>query len=74
MGAPEVVAKGTGYLALRIREIAKEAGVPIVERKLLARALYASVKVGQQIPHDLYRAVAEVLGYVYRLKGASVSR
>lgn len=74
MGAPEVVAKGTGYLALRIREIAKEAGVPIVERKLLARALYASVKVGQQIPHHLYRAVAEVLGYVYRLKGASVSR
>lgn len=69
MGAPEVVAKGTGYLALRIREIAREAGVPIVERKLLARALYASVKVGQQIPSELYRAVAEVLGYVYRLKG-----
>lgn len=71
MGAPEVVAKGTGYLALRIREIAREAGVPIVERKLLARALYASVKVGQQIPSELYRAVAEVLGYVYRIKGTS---
>lgn len=68
MGAPEVVAKGTGYLALRIRELAREAGVPILERKLLARSLYASVKVGQQIPAELYRAVAEVLGYVYRLK------
>jgi flagellar biosynthetic protein FlhB len=71
MNAPEVVAKGTGYLALRIRELAREAGVPIVERKPLARALYASVKVGQQIPAELYRAVAEVLGYVYRVKGTS---
>ena len=68
MKAPTVVAKGTGFMALRIREIAKEAGVPILERKPLARALYASVEVGREIPHDLYKAVAEVLAYVYRLK------
>ncbi len=69
MDAPEVLAKGKGHLALHIRGLAKEAGVPIVERKALARALYFSVKVGQQIPSELYRAVAEVLGYVFRLKG-----
>ncbi len=68
MSAPQVVAKGRGYLALRIRKIAKESGVPIVERKPLARALYASCEVGTEIPHDLFKAVAEVLAYVYRLK------
>lgn len=70
MKAPKVVAKGTDYLAMRIREIAKEAGVPIVERKSLARALYASVEVGNEIPYDLFKAVAEVLAYVYKLKNA----
>ena len=68
MSAPVVVAKGKGFLALRIREIAKEHGVPILERKSLARALYAGSEVGSQIPHELFRAVAEVLAYVYKLK------
>lgn len=68
MKAPTVVAKGKGFMALRIREIAKEAGVPIIERKPLARALYASVEIGKEIPYDLYKAVAEVLAYVFKLK------
>lgn len=68
MKAPTVVAKGSDFMAQRIREIAKEAGVPIVERKTLARALFASVEVGHEIPYELYRAVAEVLAYVFKLK------
>ncbi len=72
--APKVVAKGRGYMALRIREIAQEAGVPIVERKPLARALFKSVEVDQVIPYELYAAVAELLAYVYRLKGRNPFR
>jgi flagellar biosynthetic protein FlhB len=76
--APIVVAKGTDFMAQRIREIAKEHGIPIVERKALARALYASTEIGSEIPRELFRAVAEVLAYVYRLRrgasGARVSR
>jgi flagellar biosynthetic protein FlhB len=68
-GAPVLVAKGVDDVALYIREIAKEFGVPIVENITLARALEARVKVGRAIPADLYRAVAEVLAFVYRLKG-----
>ena len=68
MKAPQVLAKGSGFVALRIREIAKEAGVPVLERKPLARALYSSVEVGKEIPYELFKAVAEVLAYVYRLK------
>ncbi len=67
MVAPKLVAKGGGFLAFRIREIARDAGVPIVENPLLARALYRSVKVGEMIPERLYEIVAEVLAYVYRL-------
>jgi flagellar biosynthetic protein FlhB len=67
MGAPKVVAKGAGFLAHRIREIAQMAGVPILENRPLAQTLYRSVKVGQTIPERLYRAVAEVLSFVYRL-------
>lgn len=66
--APIVVAKGTDFMAQRIREIAGEHNIPILERKELARALYASTEVGSEIPRDLFRAVAEVLAYVYRLK------
>ena len=62
-----VVAKGKNYLALRIREIARESGVPLVENPLLAQALYKSVDVGREIPPHLYRAVAEVLAYIYKL-------
>ena len=69
MAAPQVVAKGADYIALRIREIAAEHDVPMVENKPLARALFRSTEIGDAIPADLYRAVAEVLAYVYRLKG-----
>ena len=74
MRAPKVVAKGADHMALRIREIAKEAGVPVLERKALARALYHSTEVGAEIPYDLFKAVAEVLAFVYRMKGGSRSR
>jgi len=66
MRAPRVVAKGAGVVARRLREIAMEAGVPVVENPPLARALYRSVKVGREIPVELYQAVAELLAYVYR--------
>lgn len=74
MAAPTVVAKGKGFLALRIRELAKHSGVPVLERKALARALYASTEIGSEIPRDLFRAVAEVLAYVYRLKNPQRAR
>lgn len=69
MEAPVVLEKGKGLKALRIRKIAGEAGIPIVERKPLARALYASAPVGKQIPNELFKAVAEVFAYLYRVKG-----
>lgn len=69
MDAPTVIAKGRGFMALRIRELAKEAQVPVLERKWLARSLFASCEVGSIIPHELFRAVAEVLAYVYKLRG-----
>jgi len=68
MPAPKVVAKGAGFIAERIREIAMEHGVPIVEDKPLAKSLFKLVEVGQFLPSNLYKAVAEVLAYVYRLK------
>ncbi len=67
MRAPTVIAKGADEVAEQIRSIARGAGVPIVERRALARALFRSVKVGQEVPVALYRAVAEVLAYVYSL-------
>ena len=66
--APVVLAKGTDYLALQIKEKAKEADVEIVENKPLARMLYANVEVGEEIPPELYQTVAEILAAVYRLK------
>ncbi len=69
MAAPKVVAKGADFLAMRIRQLAVMHGVPIVERKELARALYKSVEVGREIPAQFYSAVAEILAYVYRLSG-----
>ena len=68
MAAPLVVAKGKNYLALRIRQLAIESGVPLVENPPLAQALYKSVEVGQEIPPSLYRAVAEVLAYIHKLR------
>jgi flagellar biosynthetic protein FlhB len=66
-GAPVVVAKGRNYIARRIRELAQQHEVPIVEHPPLAQALYKSVEVGQEIPAHLYRAVAEILAYIFRL-------
>ncbi len=68
MTAPIVVAKGQDLVARRIKEIAREANVAIVENKPLARALYATTEIGSMIPAELYKSVAEVLAYVYRLK------
>jgi flagellar biosynthetic protein FlhB len=68
MAAPTVIAKGAGFVALRIRELARAAGVPIVENRPLARALFRGVKVGRSVPERLFQAVAEVLAYVYRLE------
>lgn len=72
MDAPQIVAKGAGPVAGRIREIAKENGVPVVENKELARNLYKAVDIGEFVPPDLFRAVAELLAYVYQLKGKTM--
>jgi flagellar biosynthetic protein FlhB len=69
MAAPIVVAKGAGVIAERIRKLAVEHNIPIVEKKPLAQALYREVAVNRPIPADKYAAVAEVLAYVYQLKG-----
>ncbi|MEK9672912.1 MAG: flagellar biosynthesis protein FlhB [Rhodospirillaceae bacterium] len=69
MPAPKVVAKGQDFVALKIREIAEANEVPIVENPPLARALFASVELDQEIPPEHFKAVAEVIGYVMRLKG-----
>ena len=69
MAAPRVVAKGQGVIAARIRQIAIEAGVPILERKPLARALYKLCDVGGEVPEQFFSAVAEILAYVYELNG-----
>ncbi len=69
MAAPKVVAKGQDLVAQRIKELARQSGVPLVENVPLARALHKHVKVGGSVPRALYQAVAEVLAYVYRLKG-----
>ena len=69
MAAPTVVAKGVDELALQIRRLAAESGVPILERPPLARQLYRDIKVGRPIPVDLYEAFVEIMAYVYRLGG-----
>jgi flagellar biosynthetic protein FlhB len=68
MGAPRVVAKGAGHIARQIRSVARAHGIPIAENKPVARLLYRTVEVGKEIPENLYRTVAEVLAYVYRLR------
>jgi len=69
MDAPQVLAKGAGAVAENIRRIAKQNDVPLVEDKQLARNLYSIVDIGQAVPMELYQAVAELLAYVYKLKG-----
>ncbi len=72
--APQVVAKGRGHMAEKIKEVARKHGVPVLERKSLAQALFKTVEIGQAIPYELYAAVAEVLAYVYKLKGINPFR
>lgn len=72
MAAPQVVAKGAGHIAARIKAIASEHHIPVVENKDLARNLYRLIEVGEQIPSEFFRAVAELLAYVYKLKGKTV--
>lgn len=74
MGAPQVVAKGMNLVAEKIRDLAKEHGVPILEAPPLARALYRHAEVGDQVPATLYTAVAEVMAYVYQLNEFMVGR
>ncbi|TVR95285.1 MAG: flagellar biosynthesis protein FlhB [Rhodospirillales bacterium] len=71
MSAPKVVAKGVDYIARQIREVAETHDVPIVENPPLARALHASVDLDEEIPPEHYHAVAQVIGYVMRLKGTA---
>lgn len=74
MGAPRVIAKGADLIALRIRDVAKEHKVPVLQSPMLARALYAHAELDQEIPSALYNAVAQVLAYVYQLKAALAGR
>lgn len=67
--APKVIAKGAGEVAERIKALAKELNIPIMENKPLARTIYKTIEIGMTIPRELYNAVAEVLSYVYKLKG-----
>jgi flagellar biosynthetic protein FlhB len=69
MEAPQIIAKGQDFVALRIRELAKEHGVITMENKPLARALFHRTEIGDVVPADLFQAVAEVLAYVYKLNG-----
>jgi flagellar biosynthetic protein FlhB len=71
MSAPLVLAKGKNLIAARIRQLAAENDIPLVENKPLAQAMYKAVEIGREIPGNFYQAVAEILAYVYRLKDAS---
>jgi flagellar biosynthetic protein FlhB len=70
MDAPKVVAKGVGFLALRIKDLARQHDIPQVENKALAQTLYKTVDVGETIPANLYKAVAEILAYIYKARNA----
>jgi flagellar biosynthesis protein FlhB len=74
MAAPKVIAKGADLLAMKIRDLAKESKVPVLQQPVLARALYAHAKVDHEIPAALFGAVAQVLAYVYQLRAAMASR
>ena len=71
MAAPRVIAKGRNWVAQRIKQLGREHDIPTVENKPLARALYRSVKIEQEIPMELYKAVAEVLAYVFKIRNRS---
>ena len=73
MIAPTVIAMGGDFIAEKIKEIAKENNIPIVENKPLARAMFKTLQIGQTIPKELYAAVAEILSYVFKLKRKGMS-
>ncbi|HEX7928172.1 MAG TPA: flagellar biosynthesis protein FlhB, partial [bacterium] len=73
MASPRVVAKGADFIAERIKAVAKENKVPLVENQTVARELYAQVEIGQEVPEQFFRAVAEILAFVYRLKGKTAT-
>ncbi len=64
-----MVAKGADFIAIKIKEIARENDIPIIENPALARALHSQLEVEQQIPEEFYKAIAEIFSYVYELKG-----
>ena len=70
MSAPQVISKGADLMALKIRDIAKNHSIPVLQSPMLARALYANAELDRDIPSALYGAVAQVLAYVYRLRAA----
>jgi flagellar biosynthetic protein FlhB len=72
MPAPMVIAKGAGYVAQRIKAIAQEHQIPLVENRPVAQSLFKTVEIGHTIPEALYKAVAEILAYVYRLRPRTV--
>jgi flagellar biosynthetic protein FlhB len=74
MNAPKLIAKGSGEIAKRIKELAAKHNIPTVENKELARTLYSLVEIGQEVPGVLYQSVAEVLAYIYRIKAQTSTR
>jgi flagellar biosynthetic protein FlhB len=68
MDAPRVVAKGVGFLAIKIKELARKHDVPMVENRELAQMLYKTVDIGSSIPTNLFKAVAEILAYIYKTR------
>ena len=72
--APVVLAKGINLVALKMREVAEEHGIPVIQNPPLCRAIYKAARIGQEIPVDLYEAVAEILAFVYRLRTGGVVR
>jgi flagellar biosynthetic protein FlhB len=72
--APVVLAKGMNLVALKMREVAEEHGIPVIQNPPLCRAIYKAARIGQEIPTDLYEAVAEILAFVYRLRTSGALR
>ena len=72
MTAPKVLAKGAGWIAEKIKEVARTHQIPVVENKPLAQVLYQTVELGQTIPSTLYQVVADLLAYVYRMKNRTL--
>lgn len=74
MAAPQVISKGADLLAMRIRDLARSHSIPVLQSPMLARALYANAEIGQDIPSNLYTAVAQVLAYVLSAQGCAARR